>query len=109
MGRDERLADHDSAAGGRSLSQEPSLFVLSDFDRWVSQWDQLVDLSPLPSPFQRSCCLIGTGELRPRFLLVVDDDRLVDGVALQEGRRFGLSCFRMLGAGPLCVDSPRRQ
>jgi hypothetical protein len=38
------------------------------------------------------------------FLLVVDDDRLLGGVALQEGRRLGLPCFRMLGAGPLCPD-----
>ena len=38
------------------------------------------------------------------FLLVVDGDRLLGGVALQEGRRLGLPCFRMLGAGPLCPD-----
>jgi CelD/BcsL family acetyltransferase involved in cellulose biosynthesis len=38
------------------------------------------------------------------FLLVVDDDRLLGGVALQGGRRLGVPCFRMLGAGPLCPD-----
>lgn len=86
------------------MSREPRLLVLSDLDRWASLWDQLVDQSPLPSPFQRSWWLIGTAGTRTCFLLVVDGDRLLGGVALQEGRRLGLPCFRMLGAGPLCPD-----
>jgi CelD/BcsL family acetyltransferase involved in cellulose biosynthesis len=86
------------------VTGEPRLLVLSDLDRWASQWDQLVERSPLPSPFQRSWWLIGTGAPRVRFLLVVDADRLLGGLALQEGRRLGLPCFRMLGAGPLCPD-----
>jgi len=86
------------------VSREPRLLVLSDLDRWASQWDQLVDQSPLPSPFQRSWWLVGTGDARVCFLLVVDGDRLLGGVALQEGRRLGLPCFRMLGAGSLCPD-----
>jgi CelD/BcsL family acetyltransferase involved in cellulose biosynthesis len=86
------------------VSREPRLLVLSDLDRWASQWDRLVDQSALPSPFQRSWWLIGTGGARICFLLVVDGDRLLGGVALQEGRRFGLPCFRMLGAGSLCPD-----
>lgn len=86
------------------MSGEPRLLVLSDLDRWASLWDQLVDQSPLPSPFQRSWWLVGTGDARTCFLLVVDGDRLLGGLALQEGRRLGLPCLRMLGAGPLCPD-----
>ena len=86
------------------MSREPRLLVLSDLDRWASQWDQLVDQSPLPSPFLRSWWLIGASGPRPCFLLVVDDDRLLGGVALEEGRLLGLPFFRMLGAGPLCPD-----
>lgn len=86
------------------MSREPRLLVLSDLGGWASQWDQLVDQSPLPSPFQRSWWLIGTGGARICFLLVVDDNRLLGGVALQNGWRLGLPCFRMLGAGPLCPD-----
>jgi len=87
------------------VSREARLLVLSDLDRWAPQWDELVDHSPLPSPFLRSWWLIGAGGPQRCFLLVVDeDDRLLGGVALQEGRRLGLPCFRMLGAGPLCPD-----
>jgi CelD/BcsL family acetyltransferase involved in cellulose biosynthesis len=86
------------------VSRAPRLLVLSDLDRWASQWDHLVDNSALPSPFQRSWWLIGAGGARVCFLLVVDDDRLIGGLALQEGRRLGLPYFRMLGAGPLCPD-----
>ena len=86
------------------MSREPHLLVLCDLEGWASQWDQLVEQSPLPSPFQRSWWLLGIGGPRTRFLLVVDDDQLLGGLALQEGRRLGLPCFRMLGAGPLCPD-----
>jgi CelD/BcsL family acetyltransferase involved in cellulose biosynthesis len=82
----------------------PGLLVLPQLDSWASQWDQLVDASPLPSPFLRSWWLIGTGGPRPRFLLVVQDDRLLGGLALEEGRRLGLPYLRMMGAGPLCPD-----
>jgi CelD/BcsL family acetyltransferase involved in cellulose biosynthesis len=86
------------------VSREPRLLVCSDLDGWASQWDQLVEQSPLPSPFLRSWWLNGTGGARACFLLVVDDDRLLGGVALQEERWLGLPRFRMLGAGPLCPD-----
>lgn len=85
-------------------TQAPSLLVLQQLGRWASQWDRLVDLSPLPSPFLRSWWLTGTAGPRPRFLLVVRDDQLVGGLALEEGLRLGLPCLRMMGAGPLCPD-----
>jgi CelD/BcsL family acetyltransferase involved in cellulose biosynthesis len=80
------------------------LLVREQLGRWASQWDRLVDLSPLPSPFLRSWWLTGTAGPRPRFLLVVRDDQLVGGLALEEGRRLGVPCLRMMGAGPLAPD-----
>jgi CelD/BcsL family acetyltransferase involved in cellulose biosynthesis len=82
----------------------PSLLVLDQLDGWASQWDQLVDRSPLPSPFLRSWWLTGAGGPRPRFLLVIREDQLVGGLALEEGHRLGLPCLQMMSAGPLCPD-----
>jgi CelD/BcsL family acetyltransferase involved in cellulose biosynthesis len=85
-------------------TQGPSLLVLDDLGRWAPQWDQLVDVSPLPSPFLRSWWLTGTGLAQRRFVLVVADDRLLGGLALEERRKLGLPCLTMLSAGPLCPD-----
>lgn len=80
------------------------LLVLPQLDHWAPQWDQLVDLSPLPTPFLRSWWLAGMGGSRSRFLLVVQGDKLLGGLALEEGRWLGLPCLRMMGSGPLCPD-----
>jgi CelD/BcsL family acetyltransferase involved in cellulose biosynthesis len=80
------------------------LLVLEQLDGWAAQWDHLVDLSPLPSPFLRSWWLTGTGGPQPRFLLIVREDQLVGGLALEEGHRLGLPCLRMMGSGPLAPD-----
>jgi len=82
----------------------PVLLVATQLAPWAAQWDELVGLSPLPSPFLRSWWLTGTGGRRRRFLLVVRDDELLGGLALDEGRRLGLPCLRMMGSGPLCPD-----
>ena len=92
------------SAAREASDREPRLLVLRRLDRWAPQWDRLVDLAPLPSPFLRSWWLAGAGGTRPRFLLVAQDERLLGGLALEEGRRLGLPCLRMLGAGPLCPD-----
>lgn len=87
-----------------SSTPQPCLLVLADLGRWAAQWDRLADASPLPSPFLRSWWLTGTGGPRRRFLLVVQNDRLLGGLALEEERRLGLPCLHMMGAGPLCPD-----
>lgn len=80
------------------------LLVTPCLGQWAPQWDQLASQSPLPSPFLRSWWLTGAGGRQRRFLLVVRDDRLLGGLALDEGRRLGLPCLRMMGSGPLCPD-----
>jgi Acetyltransferase (GNAT) domain len=80
----------------------PRLLVLPELGRWASQWDELVDLSPLPSPFVRSWWLTGT--VGPPVLLSPARTGWtpLGGLALEEGRRLGAPPFRMMGAGPLC-------
>jgi CelD/BcsL family acetyltransferase involved in cellulose biosynthesis len=85
-------------------ARAPSLLVRGQLDGWAVQWDHLVDLSPLPSPFLRSWWLTGTGGRQPRFLLAVQEDQLEGGLALEEGHRLGVPCLRMMGAGPLAPD-----
>jgi CelD/BcsL family acetyltransferase involved in cellulose biosynthesis len=63
-----------------------------------------VDLSPLQSPFLRSWWLSGTAGPHRHFVLVVQEDMLLGGLALEEKRRLGLPSFTMMGAGPLCPD-----
>jgi CelD/BcsL family acetyltransferase involved in cellulose biosynthesis len=82
----------------------PKLLVVSSLDGWKTQWDRLVDLSPLPSPFLRSWWLTGTGGPHRCFLLAVDRDQLLGGLALEEERRLGLQLLRMMSSGHLCPD-----
>src|SRR5690349_16934344 len=79
-----------------------SLLDLTQLNGWAAQWDQLVDSSPLPSPFLRSWWLTGAGGPGGHFLLVVDGARLLGGLAL-ENRHLMLS-VRMMGDGSLCPD-----
>lgn len=85
-------------------STTPNLLVMNQLGNWTCQWDRLVDASPLPSPFLRSWWLAGTAGPRPSFLLVVQNEQLLGGLALEEARRLGVPCLRMMGAGPLCPD-----
>ena len=80
----------------------PSLLDVPQLDGWAAQWDQLVDSSPLPSPFLRSWWLAGAGGPGRHFLLVVDGARLLGGLALEQ-RRPMLS-VRVMGDGSLCPD-----
>ena len=71
---------------------------------FADAWDSLVDASPLPSPFLRSWWLEATAGSWPDFLLVMDGQTLVGGLALQRERRWPVPWYRFMGAGPLCPD-----
>ena len=80
----------------------PSLLDVSHLNGWAAQWDQLVDTSPLPSPFLRSWWLTGAGGRGHHFLLVVDGVHLLGGLALEQ--RHPMLSVRMMGDGSLCPD-----
>jgi CelD/BcsL family acetyltransferase involved in cellulose biosynthesis len=80
----------------------PGLLDVPHLNGWAAQWDQLVDSSPLPSPFLRSWWLAGTGGPGRHFLLVVDGAHLLGGLALE--KRHTMLGIRMMGDGPLCPD-----
>jgi CelD/BcsL family acetyltransferase involved in cellulose biosynthesis len=82
----------------------PDLHVSTSLAGWATQWDDLVQASALPSPFLRSWWLVGAGARDPVFVLIVDGDRLLGGIALDQGRVMGLPTLRMMGGGPLCAD-----
>ena len=80
----------------------PSLLDVTQLNGWAAQWDQLVDSSPLPSPFLRSWWLTGAGGPGRHFLLVVDGAHLLGGLALE--KRHAMLSVRMMGDGSLCPD-----
>ena len=75
----------------------PSLLDVPRLNGWAAQWDQLVDSSPLPSPFLRSWWLTGVGGAGRHFLLAVDGAHLLGGLALEE--RHPMLSVRMMGDG----------
>ena len=80
----------------------PSVLDVPHLNGWAAQWDQLVDSSPLPSPFLRSWWLTGAGGPGRHFLLVVDGAHLIGGLALET--RHPLLSIRVMGDGALCPD-----
>ena len=94
---------HHLTEGARDpIVAPPSLLDVPHLDGWAAQWDQLVDSSPLPSPFLRSWWLTGAGGPGRHFLLVVDGARLLGGLALE--KRHPMLSVRMMGDGSLCPD-----
>ena len=79
-----------------------TLLDVPDLGTWAAQWDRLVDSSDLPSPFLRSWWLTGVAGPGRHFLLVVEQDRLIGGLAVEMRRP--ITRIRMMGDGPLCPD-----
>ncbi len=80
------------------------MLVVAELGTWATQWDALVDLSPLPTPFLRSWWLGSVAVGEPAFVLAVEGDVLVGGAAFQLTRRRGCAAVGMLGDGPLAPD-----
>src|SRR5271165_5799275 len=94
------LPDRDHAARAPVVAP-PSLLDVPHLNGWAAQWDQLVDSSPLPTPFLRSWWLTGTGGPGPHFLLVANGAHLLGGLALE--KRHPMLSVRMMGES-LCPD-----
>ena len=95
------LPDRDHAVR-HPIVAPPRLLDVPHLNGWAAQWDQLVDSSPLPSPFLRSWWLTGAGGPGRHFLLVVDGAHLLGGLALE--KRHPMLSVRMMGDGSLCPD-----
>ena len=102
VGRGMRLLPDGDYPARDPIVAPPRLFDVPNLNEWAAQWDQLVDASPLPSPFLRSWWLTGVGGPGHQFLLVVDGTRLLGGLALE--KRHPMLSVRMLGDGSLCPD-----
>src|SRR5262245_13102097 len=85
-------------------SDRPRLVTQPSLGPWAEQWDRLGETLPLPSPFLRSWWLGATAQGRPGFLLVIEDGRLIGGLAVQHEPRAGLDVIRLMGTGVLCPD-----
>ena len=87
-----------------SVSIGVSTIVLPALGRWADAWDELVAAAPLPTPFSRTWWLEHVPRHHPRYVLVVEEDELLGGVALEERVVAGISYVTMLGAGDLSPD-----
>ncbi len=85
-------------------ARRPRVVVRTRLGPHEAAWDALVERLPLPSPFLRSWWLQHAAGPNPRFLLVLEGDALLGGLALEEGRWLGVPRLRMMGAGALCPD-----
>lgn len=71
----------------------------------ASAWDAAVDALPLPSPFLRSWWLTAIAGRRAGFVLALDGDTCVGGLALARRRIAGVELVVLLGSRtPLCPD-----
>ncbi|GAA1730462.1 GNAT family N-acetyltransferase [Aeromicrobium alkaliterrae] len=77
---------------------------VSSLGPWAGPWDELVAQMALPSPFLRSWWLEGVSGPSDHYVLVVEGDTLVGGLALTRQRRLWIERFRVLGHGTLCPD-----
>jgi CelD/BcsL family acetyltransferase involved in cellulose biosynthesis len=82
----------------------PPVTVRPQLGPLAPAWDAIVDQLPLPSPFLRSWWLEATAGRRPCFVLALDGQELLGGLALQQDRWLGVPRLRVMGAGPLCPD-----
>ncbi len=78
--------------------------VTASLGHWTDEWDALVAVAPLPTPFLRSWWLT-TVASRPTFVLLREGDVLIGGLALQQRFRiFGVPVYQFAGSGVLCPD-----
>jgi len=88
--------------------QRLGLEVIDALGDRASEWDRLVSLQPLPSPFLRPWWLGSAASGSPRLLLCIHGDELVGGAAFETDvigvRRPGIERVRCLGQGPLAPD-----
>jgi len=80
------------------------MVVVGKLGEFAGAWDALVERMDPPSPFLRSWWVDNAAVGEPALLLVVDDGRLVGGVALQLSQVRGCERVEVLGGGELAPD-----
>lgn len=78
--------------------------VRSTLGEHADEWDALVDIAPIPSPYLRSWWLEATSAGDPRFVLVSERGQLLGGVALDADSVLGVERLRIMGHGPNAPD-----
>ena len=81
-----------------------SVAIRSRLEDHREAWDSLGALQSLPSPFQRSWWLEGVAPHDTAYVLVLDGDRLLGGLALRERRLAGVRRYAAPGPAVLCPD-----
>ena len=78
--------------------------VVPGLGQWAAAWDELVVQAAVPSPFLRSWWLNAVAGDKSEFILVLEGDDLVGGLALERRHRLGVPVYRFPGSGTLCPD-----
>lgn len=72
---------------------------------WIVAWDELVAQAKVPSPFLRSWWLGAVASGKSIFLLVLEGDSLIGGLAIEQRRRpFGVPVYQFIGSGKMSPD-----
>jgi CelD/BcsL family acetyltransferase involved in cellulose biosynthesis len=74
-----------------------TLEVRTTLGPFRDQWDALVAADTVPIVDWRSWWLEGVADPQTRFLLVVEDDRLLGGLAIERHRVLGVPAWRLAG------------
>ncbi|MGN6780314.1 MAG: GNAT family N-acetyltransferase [Marmoricola sp.] len=85
------------------MTASPRIVVRPALGEWRDAWDALVSSAPLPTPFLRSWWLEAVSR-RSQFVLVVDGERLIGGLALEVAGRFPVRRVQVGGGGTLTPD-----
>jgi CelD/BcsL family acetyltransferase involved in cellulose biosynthesis len=94
-----------AAAQSAEVGPKVELVLTDELAEWQADWDALVLLAPVPSPFLRSWWLAAVEDQHPTYVLVVEDGVLIGGLALETNRRLlGVQIYRFAGSGVLCPD-----
>lgn len=85
------------------MTGSPRIVVRPALGEWRDAWDALVSSAPLPTPFLCSWWLEAVAR-RAHFVLVVDGERLIGGLALEVVGRFPVRRVQVAGGGTLTPD-----
>jgi len=77
---------------------------VGELGRFAAAWDALAEQATLPSPFLKSWWIAGVGGPDDVFVLVLEGETLLGGLALQRRRRWGVEILTVQGGGKLCPD-----